>query len=37
LAITSIIRPSSKINFRLFKYASVYMLISMGLVLIESL
>jgi protoheme IX farnesyltransferase len=37
LAITSVIRPSNNLNFGLFKYASVYMLISMGLVLIEGL
>jgi hypothetical protein len=31
LAVTSIVRPSERLNFGLFKYASVYMLSSMAL------
>ena len=37
LAIFSILRPSNKVNFGLFKYASVYLLSSMALLLIEGL
>ena len=32
LAVTSILRPSERLNFGLFKYASVYMLSSMALI-----
>ncbi len=37
LAISSILRPSAKVNFGLFKYASVYLLSSMLLVVVETL
>jgi len=37
LAISSILRPSAKMNFGLFKYASVYLLSSMLLVVVETL
>ncbi|NOZ71882.1 MAG: protoheme IX farnesyltransferase [Chloroflexi bacterium] len=32
LALTSVLRPSQRLNFSLFKYASVYMLVSMMLI-----
>jgi protoheme IX farnesyltransferase len=35
LALTSVARPSDKLNFRLFKYASVYMLGAMMLLIIH--
>lgn len=37
LAIFSMIKPSAKVNFGLFKYASVYLLSSMLLVVVETL
>lgn len=37
LAITSVMRPSERLNFGLFKYASVYMLSSMLLVVVEAI
>jgi protoheme IX farnesyltransferase len=37
LAVWSLLRPSQRLNFRLFKYASVYMMSSMLLVLAEAL
>ena len=37
LAITSVMRPSERLNFGLFKYASVYMLSSMLLVTVEAI
>ena len=37
LAITSVVRPSERLNFGLFKYASVYMLSSMLLVVVETI
>lgn len=37
LALASVLRPSPKLNFRLFKFASVYMLGSMLLVVIEAI
>jgi len=37
LAITSVVRPSERLNFGLFKYASVYMLSSMMLVVVEAI
>jgi protoheme IX farnesyltransferase len=37
LAATSVLRPSARMNFGLFKYASVYMLSSMLLVVIEAI
>jgi protoheme IX farnesyltransferase len=37
LASSSLLKPSERINFRLFKYASVYMMSSMILVLAETL
>jgi protoheme IX farnesyltransferase len=37
LAIASMMRPSDRMNFRLFKFASVYMLTSMLLIVIHSL
>lgn len=35
LAIASVVRPSARMNFGLFKYASVFMLSSMVLILVE--
>jgi hypothetical protein len=35
LALTSIVRPSNKLNFSLFKYASIYMLGAMILLAIH--
>jgi len=35
LALTSVFRPSQKLNLRLFKYASVYMLGAMILLVIH--
>jgi protoheme IX farnesyltransferase len=35
LALTSVARPSDKLNFRLFKYASIYMLGAMVLLIIQ--
>ncbi len=37
LALSSVIKPSAKLNFGLFKYASFYMLSSMLLVVIEAI
>jgi protoheme IX farnesyltransferase len=37
LAVSSVVRPSVKLNFSLFKFASIYMLSSMLLVLIETM
>jgi protoheme IX farnesyltransferase len=37
LAVTSIARPSKRLNFGLFKFASIYMLSSMLLVLVETM
>jgi protoheme IX farnesyltransferase len=37
LAISSVLRPSSRVNLSLFKYASAYMLSSMALLFIEGL
>jgi protoheme IX farnesyltransferase len=37
LAVSSVVRPSVRLNFGLFKFASIYMLSSMLLVLIETL
>jgi protoheme IX farnesyltransferase len=37
LALSSMIKPSAKMNFGLFKYASVYLLSSMLLVVVETL
>jgi protoheme IX farnesyltransferase len=37
LAIWSLLRPSQRLNFSLFKYASVYMMSSMILVLVQTL
>jgi heme o synthase len=37
LSLSTVFRPSEQVNFRLFKYASVYMLAAMILVLLESI
>jgi protoheme IX farnesyltransferase len=37
LAVSSVVRPSVRLNFGLFKFASIYMLSSMLLVLIETM
>ena len=37
LAVSSVVRPSVKLNFGLFKFASIYMLSSMLLVLVETM
>jgi len=37
LAVSSVVRPSMKLNFSLFKFASIYMLSSMLLVLVETM
>ena len=37
LAVGSLLRPSERINFGLFKYASVYMLSSMALMVVEGI
>jgi protoheme IX farnesyltransferase len=37
LAISSLIKPSVRTNFRLFKYASIYMLSSMGLMVMATI
>jgi protoheme IX farnesyltransferase len=37
LAVSSVIRPSVRLNFGLFKFASIYMLSSMLLVLVETM
>lgn len=37
LAVSSVVRPSVRLNFSLFKFASIYMLSSMLLVLIETI
>lgn len=37
LSLSTVFRPSEQVNFRLFKYASVYMLAAMILVLLESM
>lgn len=37
LAVSSVVRPSIKLNFGLFKFASIYMLSSMLLVLVETM
>jgi hypothetical protein len=37
LALSSVIKPSARLNFGLFKYASIYMLGSMLLVVIEAI
>jgi protoheme IX farnesyltransferase len=37
LAVSSVVRPSVKLNFGLFKFASIYMLSSMLLVLLETM
>jgi hypothetical protein len=37
LSFATVFRPSERVNFGLFKYASVYMLAAMILVVIESI